>query len=168
MSESERKDEWVGRVLDFAFTRRPRGAVNYAKLLLEWRSAQQRALDSLRAFGTSFLSLQEVEADSRYPVVARALEGLPALVPQFGNALADHLDAAMSAENAETRVQHLREAVKTVANYRQQLASVPAFARLAGFAKRAVNLDMDVIGTLDQTLSTIEQEVLARISAAAV
>jgi len=71
--------------------------VNYAKLLLDWRSAQQRARDSLGAFGAAFVGLDEVSADFRFSIVETAVRTLPSLVPEFGEALADHLDAAMSA-----------------------------------------------------------------------
>lgn len=167
MADGERpaKNAWVERVLGVAMTAKPRGAVSYAKLLLEWRGAQQRASASLSTFGASFLALDEVQDDPRFPHVARAVKELPGLIPTFGEELADHLGAAMNTGVTEAGSTHLRAALKTLSSYRQQLSGVPALVALAALAKRAVGIDLVAHAALESALAVMEQEISARLAA---
>jgi hypothetical protein len=156
--------EWVSRVLGVAFTPAPRGAVSYAKLLLAWRDAQRRAASSLTQFGNALLASEEVMRDPRNAVVRKAVEMLPGLVPDFGEDLATHLDAAMSAEARDAATRHLQEAAKTLKQYREKLQSVPALQELGVLAKQAVKMDMTAHADLDAALSMLEQEVAVRVA----
>jgi hypothetical protein len=155
---------WVQRVLGVSPSEAGSGIVNYAKLLLDWRSAQQRAADNLSSLGTAILALEEVQDDPRFAGVASAVKTLPGLVPTFGEELADHLDGAMSAGQTEAGKAHLRAAIKTIASYRQQLAGVPALAALANLAKRSVGFELAAHAELDTALANIEREVSARLA----
>ncbi len=155
---------WVARYLGVTLTPPTRGVVNYAILLLEWRRAQSSAAASLSALGQALLASEEVQNDPRIATVRRAVEMLPNLVPEFGDKLADELDAAMTAGGTEAGKAHLRDAAKTLAGYRTKLSAVPVLAQLGGFAKRTVGLGLTAHADLDAALSKLEREVAARIA----
>jgi hypothetical protein len=140
----------------------PRGAVDYAKLLLRWREAQQQTAANLATLGTSLLALDEVKLDPRLPQVQRAAAMLSTLVPQFGEALADQLDTAMTKGAAPEGKAAVQAALKTIESYRSLLGGVPALLTLEGFAKRAVGSDLKFHGLLDATLTELQGELAVR------
>lgn len=136
-----------------------RGLVARAKLLLHWRAAQARAVAALAGLGRRVLALPEVQADPRLDLVRSAVGGLPALIPKFGEALADQLDAAAAGGDAAPAAR--QAAAATIASYRAQLAAVPLLARLEEFSQRRLQLELLALAELDAALRDIEAALAA-------
>lgn len=134
------------------------GTVDYAKLQLRWRAAQDQAASALAELGKALLAIPEVQADPRFSRVQKLAAGLPHLIPSFGAALADQLDAA--AKGGEGAAEIRLAARATIASYLKQLASVPVLTGLESFAQRTLGADLpsatalaDALNELDATLA---------------
>jgi hypothetical protein len=135
------------------------GLVNYAKLLLRWRKAQELAAANLAEFGQTFLAMPEVQDDPRLDQVRRAMGKLPGLIPKFGEALADQLDRAD--KGGPDAANSLNEALSSIAAYRQQLAAVPVLVKLADFAREHLKAELPSASELDAALEDIATAVSA-------
>jgi hypothetical protein len=158
-ASAEAKRAWVESVLGVRFSAPP-GAVQYAKLLLRWRQAQQGATQNLEELRKTLLALPEVKADPRLSQVERAVAGLPKLLPEFGETLADHLDAA--ANGGPEKEQHVQNALATLAKYRALLNAVPVLGELEGFARRRLGAEFRSVSELSDALGELERALAAR------
>lgn len=130
------------------------GVVNYAKLLLRWREAQAQAATALTDLGKQLLAVPEVQQDPRFARLQTLVAGLPKLVPTFGEALADQLDAA--ANGGPQAAENRTAARATIAAYRQQLNAVPVLAALEGFAQRNLGANLPSATALSEALAELD------------
>lgn len=125
--------------------------IQYPKLLLDWRSAQAKALSTVQGLGAAILAMPEVQADPRFDRAKQAAAQLPTLIPDLGETLGDLLDKGI---NAGTDADIAAEALETIAAYRSNLAQASALARLETFAQTHAG-GVSVLATLDSALAGI-------------
>lgn len=150
---------WVERVFGITLAAKPRGAVAYGKLLIEWRTAQRRVLETIDSIGSAILARDDVKADPRLEQVRRAVRALPSLVPQFGSELEDLIDGAMSAGPGEAATSSLQAAQKIIPRYRNLLASATRLSQIEALAKTHLGGGVALVGELDRALGVLEQEL---------
>ena len=141
---------------------KPRGAVAYAKLLLDWRAAQEQVVANIATVGRAILAREDVQGDPRLEQVRAAVAAMPTLVPAFGEELNDLIDGAMNAGPGPEAAELLDKAQAVVSRYRVQLTSAAVLARLEELAANHAVGESDVFSTLDTALAALEGEFAAR------
>jgi len=164
------KRAWVERVLGIhsqqaaqASTAAPArgGLVAYRRLLLRWREAQGTFAANLTSLGTILLARPDIRADPRIDQIKQAVGELPKLVPQFGGALEDVLDAGLNATEPE-RVQRLAvQGIAAIDAYRTQLQSASPLLALEQFAAKELGARLPLHSALDQALVELRQQLAA-------
>jgi hypothetical protein len=156
------RDEWVRRVLGVdtggpsvgGGTASRRSGIDYTKLLLRWRAAQAQAADNLGKLAAGVLALKEVREDPRLDQVQQAVKTLPILVPNFGEELADNLNALMNGGPAADS--HRQAALSTLVRYRALLNGHPVLRGLEDFAKRRLGADLATVTALSEVIGELE------------
>lgn len=164
------KRAWVERVLgvDLGPVARPHagaptkgGLVAYRKLLLRWREAQGTFAANLASLGTVLLARPEIRADPRIDEIKQAVTELPKLVPQFGGALEDVLDAGLNATEP-AQVQRLAaQGIAAIDAYRTRLQSASHLLELEQFAAKELGGGLPLHSALDQALAELRQQLAA-------
>jgi hypothetical protein len=178
MSDSTARDDWIRRVLGVDVGRTesqsaqrgrdaaatiPRGTVAYRTMLLRWRRAQSDVADNLAAVGRAVLAHPEVQGDPRLGEVERAVAELPKLVPTFGGALEDVLDAAMSTADPTETARLAKQGVAAIDSYRNQLGAASQLLELEEFASSDLGAGTALRSALDGVLAEMRQELSARV-----
>jgi hypothetical protein len=109
--------------------------VEYGKLLLTWRTAQEAARQRLQALGAAILTDREVKDDPRYEQVQEAARDLTDVLPDFGPDLEDALDALDKARDEKTdRTALVDRAQDLIDDYLALLDGAEELAELTSFA----------------------------------
>lgn len=164
MSDPKARNEWIRRVLGVAVPGRgsPTGpSIVYRKMLLRWRAAQQALDSNLQSVGASILNDPGVKADPRYADVERAVAVLPKLVPSFGGALEDILDAGLNTDDPGELARLSVQAVTAIDAYRQQLAAASRLLELERLVSKELGSGVALHGALDQALVELRQQLAA-------
>jgi hypothetical protein len=135
--------------------------VEFAKLLLRWREAQQRFDSNLRAVGEALLARPEIQADPRKDIVRQAVDAFPNLVPKFGGALEDALNAGINASEPADKARLATQSAGAVDAYRQQLNAAKELLELERFASSDLGTSLRLPGELDETLAELRQLLTA-------
>ncbi|HUZ63548.1 MAG TPA: hypothetical protein VMU82_07525 [Acetobacteraceae bacterium] len=135
--------------------------IAFPKLLLRWRAAQDKLTVSLNTLAQDLLGRKEVLEDPRFQRVKAAAARLPQLVPRFGGALEDLLDAGINAGQGPQAADIAARAVKAVDDYRTQIAAASQLAALEAFAKQEMGTPMPLGSDVDTVLVEL-RETLAK------
>ena len=133
------------------------GKVEYGKLLLRWRSALSGVQSNLKALGEALLADPEVQEDEHYEQIEDAVAELPDLIPDFGGVLDDLLTQA-GRPGADVAALH-REALETLAEYREELAESPELKELEPFAAQAGLGQFLLFSEFDAALKDVEGSI---------
>jgi hypothetical protein len=139
----------------------PNRGVAYRKLLLRWREAQGLVATNLQALGSTLLARPDIQADPRLDQIEEAVGKLLSVVPQFGGALEDVLDSAMSTSDPAELARLSRDGVATIDTYRQQLTGAAQLRALEAFAAKDLGTTLPLVSALDDVLSELEQQLAA-------
>ena len=112
-------------------------------------------MGALQRVGQAYLALPNVQADPRYPQVRKAIEALPALIPDLGSDLGALLDRGIN-EGTDSAI--AKDALAVVGEYRKQLSGAAKLRAFERFSKKYVN-DLAVVGTLDGALGEIAENL---------
>jgi hypothetical protein len=133
--------------------------VEYGKLLLTWRTAQEAARQRLQALAAAILTDQEVKNDPRYEQVQEAARGLTDVLPDFGPDLEDALDALDKAKDDKDRAALAKRAHDLIDDYvalldgAEELAELTSFASDEDFEQGDLRSDLrEALGALAMTL----------------
>jgi hypothetical protein len=139
----------------------PNRGVAYRKLLLRWREAQGLVASNLQTLGSTLLARPEIQADPRIDQIEEAVGKLVSVVPQFGGALEDILDTAMSTSEPGELARLSKEGVAAIDTYRQQLTGAAQLRALEAFAADDLGTTLPLVSALDDALSELEQQLAA-------
>jgi hypothetical protein len=175
VSDRHAQEDWVGRVLGVDLTNAgglsqsaQRGleakasnvrGIAYPKLLLRWRAAQATVSASLDEISKDILSRKEVIEDLRFAQVKKCAARLPTLVPTFGSALEDAIDAGINEGRGPRAGELAGKAITIVDAYRQQIAAAVALKQLEAFATGDLAKNVPLGGELDAALSELRAEL---------
>jgi hypothetical protein len=133
--------------------------VEYGKLLLTWRTAQEAARQRLQALAAAILTDQEVKNDPRYEQVQEAARDLTDVLPDFGPDLEDALDALDKAKDDKDRAALAKRAHDLIDDYvalldgAEELAELTSFASDEDFEQGDLGSDLrEALGALAMTL----------------
>jgi hypothetical protein len=138
--------------------------VEYGKLLLTWRTAQEAARQRLQALAAAILTDQEVKNDPRYEQVQEAARDLTDVLPDFGPDLEDALDAldkakGDKAKDDKDRAALAKRAHDLIDDYvalldgAEELAELTSFASDEDFEQGDLGSDLrEALGALAMTL----------------
>ncbi|HET6234427.1 MAG TPA: hypothetical protein VFE41_05580 [Acetobacteraceae bacterium] len=130
--------------------------VEYGKLLLTWRTAQEAARQRLQALGAAILTDQEVKNDPRYKEVQEAARDLTDVLPDFGPDLADALDALDKArDEKKERAALIERAQDLIDDYVALLDGAEELAELTSFAGDEDYEQGDLGGDLREALGAL-------------
>jgi hypothetical protein len=167
MSDSKARDEWVQRVLGVATSGATPGTtgtapgIAYRQLLLRWRAAQQALDENLKSLGASVLNHPDVKADPRYAEVELAVAALPKLVPSFGGALEDVLDAGLNTDDPAELARLAAQGVTAIDAYRQQLTAASRLLEMEKLVAKELGGGVALHGALDEALVELRQQLAA-------
>jgi hypothetical protein len=137
----------------------PNRGVAYRKLLLRWRAAQGLVATNLQVLGSTLLARPDIQADPRLDQIEEAVGKLVSVVPQFGGALEDILDTAMSTSEPGELARLSREGIAAIDSYRQQLTGAAQLRALEAFAAADLGTTLPLVSELDAALSELEQQL---------
>lgn len=158
------RNDWVARVLHLEVpgagpgaggTERPRGGIAFRKLLLQWRAAQAQVADSLNDVGRTILGRDDVQKDPRLADVEQVVAQLPKLVPIFGGALEDVLDAGLNEGDGPGAALLARQAIAAIDDYRKQLGVATDLLAFEAFVSKEMGGRVALHQRLDATLSDL-------------
>jgi hypothetical protein len=139
----------------------PGRGVTFRTLLLEWRTAQQRVAEGIKAVGDAILSHPEVQADPRFTQAQQAVALLPGLVPRLDDVLDAALDAGLKATDPVEEQRVAAQAIAAVDTTRQALAAATRFQALDGFASQVLGEKIGLHADLDATLAGLRAQLAA-------
>jgi len=135
-----------------------KGGVEFAKLAIAWRDAQKAAAGEMQRFKSAVLGDDEIQADPRFDEIARKINQLDAMIPDFGTQLADALEDLTNLPRAD-RADAAKAARKVLAGYQRQLESSAGLQSIdeSAFGKFQVFGHLrDTLGSLDSHLQGAE------------
>lgn len=133
------------------------GSVDYAKLLLRWRGAQQAVDENLKALGAKLLNHPDVADDPDPDEVKGLIADLPYLVPDFGSELDDLLDEARK-PNADVAALN-SEALDVVAEYGARIRQVSALRELETLAAESGAGQIAIFREFDAALGELKAQL---------
>jgi hypothetical protein len=141
-------------VLGVTAPSRGRGVAS-RKLLLRWRGAQGTFDTNLKTLSSTLLAHPDIQADPRFNDIKQAVGKLPALVPTFGGALEDALDAGLNTSDPAKLADLTTAAIAAIDAYRQQLKA-SHLIELEQFAATNLGAGLPLHGALDQALTELK------------
>jgi len=139
----------------------PDGTVAYRQMLLRWNRAQTDVATNIQALGAAVLKHPEVLADARVAEVREAVRELPTLVPNFGSALQDALDAMINAGPEAKARGLIAPAATAVENYVKELAGYPELSELEEVAELVGEGNLKFGAALSEALTELQASLRA-------
>lgn len=122
-----------------------------------------KVASDLDALGKTILGRPDVKADPRLKDVEAVVAALPQLIPKFGGALEDVLDAGLNAGDGAHAGRLAQEAIVAVDAYRKQLDGAPHLLAFEAFLSKEMGQSLALHQALDDTLVELRQELSSRV-----
>lgn len=138
------------------------GTVEFRKLLLRWKEAQNTLQANVEELAETMLRDARVQADPRFAAVQEEIGELSNLLPTWGDELQDAIDDILNAGSQAKEQGLFRAALGVVDEYTKELSGYP---ELSGMDELATMLGTSL--KFDAVLRESLREIRAELSAAA-